>query len=124
MGQLRFVGQLVRVKALHAMSCMRVASVTHLIILQHENAVKDSSAYVRRTAAQVLPSVHKLDTKFKSDLIAMLTTLLADDNVYVLSGSIYAFQMLCPDRFELIHPNFRNTLDLFHLPPCYNGCIL
>ena len=103
---------LVRAKALHAMSCMRVSSVTHLIILQLKNAVKDSSSYVRRTAAQVLPAVNKLDNKFKVDLIAMLTTILADDNVYVLSGGLYAFNVLCPNKFDLIHANYRKICHL------------
>eukprot|EP01083_Nonionella_stella_P182587 657380_1 len=103
---------LVRAKALHAMSCMRVTSVTHLIILQLKNAVKDSSPYVRRTASQVLPSVHNLDGKFKTDLMTMLTTLLADDDVYVLSGALYAFNSLCPNRFDLLHTNYRKICHL------------
>ena len=103
---------LVRAKALHAMSCMRVSSVTHLIILQLKNAVKDSSSYVRRTAAQVLPAVNNLDNKFKVDLIAMLTTLLADDDVYVLSGALYSFNVLCPNKFDLIHINYRKICHL------------
>eukprot|EP00484_Ammonia_sp_Unknown_P027652 CAMPEP_0197037556 /NCGR_PEP_ID=MMETSP1384-20130603/14733_1 /TAXON_ID=29189 /ORGANISM="Ammonia sp." /LENGTH=1385 /DNA_ID=CAMNT_0042467871 /DNA_START=77 /DNA_END=4234 /DNA_ORIENTATION=+ len=103
---------LVRAKALHAMSCMRVSSVAHLIILQLKNAIKDSSPYVRRTAGHVLPSVLLLDAKFKVDLIAMLTTLLADDDVYVLSGALYAFNILCGDKFDLIHPNYRKICHL------------
>lgn len=103
---------LVRAKALQAMSTMRVSSVVHLIIIQLKSAVKDSSAYVRRTAGHVLPIVNKLDTKFRSDLMGMLTILLDDDSVYVLSGALYAFQQICPKNWDLIHPNFRKICHL------------
>ena len=85
---------LVRAKALQAMAMMRVSTVAHLIIIQLKNAIKDSSAYVRRTAAQVIPSVFKLDSKFRSDLIAMVAKLLDDDSVFVLGGALYAFQQV------------------------------
>lgn len=103
---------LVRAKALHAMACMRVASVAHLIIIALKHCVKDSSAYVRRTAAHVLPAVFELDPKFKPDLIAMLTILLKDNNVYVLGGTLYAFNILCPMNFDLIHGSYRKICHL------------
>ncbi|ETO31343.1 hypothetical protein RFI_05778, partial [Reticulomyxa filosa] len=103
---------LVRAKALQAMATMRVGAVAHLIIIHLKNAVKDSSAYVRRTAAQVLPVVLKLDAKFRPDLIFMLTTLLNDESVVVLSGALYSFQQICPSNWDVIHPNFRKICHL------------
>jgi len=114
---------LVRAKALQAMASMHVTTVTHLIIIQLKNAIKDSSAYVRRTACHVLPIVHHLDNKYRSDLIAMLTTLLDDDNVYVLSGALYAFEEICCKNYDLIHPNYRKICHLLADMDEWGQCI-
>ena len=103
---------LVRAKSLQAMSSMNVKSVTHLIIMQLKNAVKDSSEYVRKTCSQILPIVYNIDNKYKNDLISLLATLLNDDNVVVLSGAIYSFNYICPKQFDLIHGNFKKICHL------------
>lgn len=85
---------LVRAKSLQAMSSMNVKSVTHLIIMQLKNAIKDSSQYVRKTCSQILPIVYNIDKKYKNDLISLLSILLNDDSVSVLSGAIYSFNYI------------------------------
>ncbi|CAJ0866593.1 13157_t:CDS:2, partial [Entrophospora sp. SA101] len=40
-------------------------------------------------------------------LVEIITTLLNDNSAFTLGSVIIAFDEVCPDRFDLIHPHFR-----------------
>jgi len=48
-----------------------------------------------------------LDSDLKDQLISMISLLLADRSNLVLGSALTAFNEICPDRFDLLHPHYR-----------------
>jgi AP-3 complex subunit beta len=53
-----------------------------------------------------------LDPEQKNALVEVVEHLLNDSNTMVLGAAVAAFNEVCPDRFDLIHPNFRKLCNL------------
>ncbi|CAJ0637840.1 12038_t:CDS:10 [Entrophospora sp. SA101] len=70
---------LIRAMALRVMSGIRVPVISPIVLL----AIK------------------------KYALVEIITTLLNDNSAFTLGSVIIAFDEVCPDRFDLIHPHFR-----------------
>jgi len=109
---MKSTNQLVRGKALQAMSSLEVPSVIHLTLMEVKTAVKDSSAYVRKIACHCLPRLLRQNADLRGDIEEHLTALLADVEVMVLESVMYAFNQICPERWDLIHPHFRKLCHL------------
>ncbi len=43
----------------------------------------------------------------KEELVTAIQTLLGDRSTLVLGSAMAAFAEVCPDRYDLIHPQFR-----------------
>jgi len=99
--------QLIRAFALRVMSSIRVKIISQLIVLAIDKSCKDSSPYVRKTAAHAIPKVYNLDREQKDQCIKIIQILLTDRTTTVLGSTITAFDEVCPDRFDLIHPHYR-----------------
>lgn len=48
-----------------------------------------------------------LDPSHLTSLLPILETGLADQNPLVTGSSLAAFESICPDRLELLHPHYR-----------------
>jgi len=97
----------IRASALKVMSSIKVKIIVQLIVLAIQKCVKDSSAYVRKAAAHALVKVFNLDSDQKEELVEILKGLLADKSLLVVGSAFFAFNEICPDRFDLIHPHYR-----------------
>ncbi|CAG8433270.1 4151_t:CDS:10 [Diversispora eburnea] len=90
--------QLIRAMALRVMSGIRNHVISPIVLLAIKKCVTDLSAYVRKTAAHAIP---------KYALVDIITTLLNDKSSFTIGSVIMAFNEVCPDRFDLIHPQYR-----------------
>jgi len=103
---------LVRGKALQAMSGLEVPTVLRLTQMAVKDANKDSSAYVRKISCHCLARLLKQDPKSREDVEEMLEVLMGDIEVMVLESVMFAFNQICPDRWDLIHRHFRKLCHL------------
>ncbi|KAK9693865.1 AP-3 complex subunit beta [Basidiobolus ranarum] len=99
--------QVIRAMALRVMSGIRVPVISPIVMLAIKKCVTDLSAYVRKTAAHAIPKCYSLDPSQKENLIEILEVLLKDKSAFTIGSVIMAFNELCPDRFDLIHKNYR-----------------
>jgi len=106
--------QRVRANALKAMSSIRLPVVVPLVVHALNTAIKDTSVYVKRAAASAITKVFALDTKGDQTeiLVGMVVELLSSNDPQILSSAIFAFQQLCPTRYDLLHPHFRKICRL------------
>jgi hypothetical protein len=99
--------QLIRAQALRVLTSIRVKMIAHLQVLAIKNVCKDSSPYVRKAAALAVTKVFSLEPELKDSLLDVVEILLADNNNMVLGSAVAAFNEVCADRIDLLHPHFR-----------------
>jgi hypothetical protein len=99
--------QLIRAQALRVLTSIRVKMIAHLQVLAIKNVCKDSSPYVRKAAALAVTKVFSLEPELKDSLLDIVEILLADNNNMVLGSAVAAFNEVCADRIDLLHPHFR-----------------
>eukprot|EP01027_Heterolobosea_sp_BB2_P001444 GEZU01002190.1.p1 GENE.GEZU01002190.1~~GEZU01002190.1.p1 ORF type:complete len:432 (-),score=117.87 GEZU01002190.1:58-1221(-) len=104
--------QFIRALALRVMSSIRVHLITQILTLAIKKAATDVSPYVRKAAAVAIPKVYALDRDQKEELTQIIAKLLEDHNTLVLGSAIFAFNEICPDNWELIHPHYRKLCRL------------
>ncbi len=99
--------QHIRALSLRVLSSIRVKIILQVVIHAIGKSAKDSSAYVRKAAAYAICKVCSLDSASKEALMDSLTDLISDRSTQVIGSAIVAFEEVCPDSFELIHPHYR-----------------
>eukprot|EP00731_Ephydatia_muelleri_P016791 Em0009g1215a len=91
--------QLIRAGALRVLSSIRVPIIAPIMMLAIKDSVNDLSPYVRKTAAHAIPKLYSLDPEQKEQLL-------------VAGSVVMAFEIVCPDRIDLIHKNYRKLCNL------------
>jgi len=104
--------QLIRALGLRVMSSFRLRVIVQVVVLAVKKGAKDSSPYVRKAAAHAIPKLYSLDEEQLPDLIEILIGLLRDHSTMVLGSALMAFNAICPERYELLHPHFRKLCQL------------
>ncbi|KAI7890136.1 adaptin N terminal region-domain-containing protein [Mucor mucedo] len=104
--------QIIRAMALRVMSGIRVPVISPIVLLGIKKCITDPSPYVRKTAAHAIPKCYSLDSSQKESLVEVIATLLKDRSNIVIGSTIMAFNEVCPNRFDLIHPCFRKLCSL------------
>jgi len=104
--------QLIRAQALRTLSSFRVKMILQVVIASIVGGSKDSSPYVRKVSAHAIGKVYSLDPSQKEVLLECIDKLLKDRSPLVLGSAVAAFEEVCPDRFDLIHANFRKFCDI------------
>jgi AP-3 complex subunit beta len=104
--------QLLRALGLRVMSSIRLRVIVQVVVLAIRKAAKDSSPYVRKAAAHALPKVYSLDEEQLPDLLDILQSLMRDHSPMVLGSAFWAFNEICPERFDMLHPHFRKVCHL------------
>jgi hypothetical protein len=99
--------QLIRAQALRVLTSIRVKMIAHLQVLAIKKVCKDSSPYVRKAAALAVTKVMSLEPELKDSLLDVVEILLADNNNMVIGSAVAAFNEVCVDRIDLLHPHFR-----------------
>eukprot|EP00501_MAST-03F_sp_TOSAG23-6_P002378 GSMAST32.ASY1.ANO1.2484.1 assembled CDS len=110
--ELKHSNQLIRALSLRVLTSIRVREIIQIQLIAVKQCVTDASAYVRKTAAHGVAKLFKLDQSQKDVLIESIKTLLADKEPMVLSSAVAAFVEVCPDRYDLLHQNFRKLCQL------------
>ncbi|KAG0226632.1 AP-3 complex subunit beta-2 [Actinomortierella wolfii] len=98
--------QLIRAMALRVMSGIRVPVISPIVMLGIKKCVTDLSPYVRKIAAHAIPKLYQLDPSQKDALIDVITKLLSDNSTFTIGSVLMAFNEVCPDRYDLIHPHY------------------
>lgn len=96
--------QLIRASALRAMSSIKVLEVIQLVMVAVKTAAHDSSAYVRKTAAQCMTKVYAVDPDQFLELRGLLLKLMNDNEVQVVGSAVMAFRHVC-----VVQPPKANT---------------
>ncbi|KAI9493443.1 adaptin N terminal region-domain-containing protein [Zychaea mexicana] len=104
--------QIIRAMALRVMSGIRVPVISPIVLLGIKKCSTDSSAYVRKAAAHAIPKCYSLDASQKDAIIEIIASLLKDRSTITIGSTIMAFNEVCPNRFDLIHPCFRKLCGL------------
>ena len=99
--------QLIRALALRVMSSIRLPITTQVVMLSVRKCAKDSSAYVRKTAAHAIPKLYSMDTDQEEALTDVIMDLVRDPSILVTGSALHAFQEVCPTRIDLLHGVFR-----------------
>ncbi|KAF8925331.1 AP-3 complex subunit beta-2 [Dissophora ornata] len=99
--------QLIRAMALRVMSGIRVPVISPIVMLGIKKCVTDLSPHVRKIAAHAIPKCYQLDSTQKDALIDIINTMLGDNSTFTIGGVLMAFNQVCPDRLDLIHPQYR-----------------
>ncbi|KAF9126918.1 AP-3 complex subunit beta-2 [Mortierella sp. GBA39] len=99
--------QLIRAMALRVMSGIRVPVISPIVMLGIKKCVTDLSPYVRKIAAHAIPKCYQLDPAQKDALVDIISTMLGDNSTFTIGGVLMAFNQVCPDRLDLIHPQYR-----------------
>ncbi|KAF9908882.1 AP-3 complex subunit beta-2 [Linnemannia zychae] len=99
--------QLIRAMALRVMSGIRVPVISPIVMLGIKKCVTDLSPYVRKIAAHAIPKCYQLDPAQKDALIDIISTMLGDNSTFTIGSVLMAFNQVCPDRLDLIHPQYR-----------------
>jgi AP-3 complex subunit beta len=99
--------QFIRALALRVMSSIRVNLITQIIVMAIKKCAGDVSPYVRKAACLAIPKAYALDNELRDELQEIIEKLLGDNNTMVLGSAVFAFNEVCPNNWELIHPHYR-----------------
>ncbi|TPP52419.1 AP-3 complex subunit beta [Fasciola gigantica] len=104
--------QLIRASALRVLCSTRIPMLVPIMMLAINDASKDLSPYVRKTAAHAILKVYSLEPNEKEQLVEIIDRLLADKTTLVIGSTVRAFEEVCPERLDLIHRNYRKLCSL------------
>ena len=103
---------LIRASALRVLSSIRVDMIAPIMLIAIKDCSNDMSPYVRKTAAHAIPKLYSLEPELKDEIIELIERLLNDKTSLVLGSAVAAFEEVCPERFDLIHQNYRKFCSL------------
>ncbi|KTW30851.1 hypothetical protein T552_00562 [Pneumocystis carinii B80] len=106
--------QIFRGTAIRMLSGIRVPSISKIIISEIKRCIMDMSFYVRKAAAISMVKCYRLDPSSLPILIEYLLILLNDQSHIVFGSALFAFQELCPEKLDLIHPYYRKICRDLH----------
>jgi AP-3 complex subunit beta len=104
--------QLIRALALRVLCTIRVREIVQIQLMSVKKCASDNSPYVRKTAAHSVGKIFSIDADAKDELVEVVERLLADKATAVLSSAMAAFNDVCPDRLDLLHPHYRKLCHL------------
>lgn len=100
----------VRAMALKTMSTIRVPVISQIVSLAIKKGIADMSPIVRKAAAFACVKCVRLDPSTLPQVTDYLSTLMGDKQYFVAGAAIAAFNQLCPDRLDLVHPHYRSLV--------------
>lgn len=109
---LRNPNPLVRSSALRVLTSMRLNILSVILVATIKNAVNDLSPYVKKTVAHAIVKIYRLDPNLKDELVEYIQRLLNDKNSMVISSAVVAFEVVCPEKLEMIHKHYRKFCSL------------
>lgn len=104
--------QLIRALALRVLCTIRVREIVQIQLMSVKKCASDNSPYVRKTAAHSVGKIFSIDADAKDELVEVVERLLADKATAVLSSAMAAFNDVCPERLDMLHPHYRKLCHL------------
>lgn len=98
---------LVRSSALKVLTSMRLSILSAILMATLRNSVNDLSPYVRKTLAHSIIKLYRLDPELRGELVEYIERLFNDKNSMVLSSAVASFEIVCPERLDLVHKHYR-----------------
>lgn len=98
---------LIRSSALKVLTSMRLNILSGILMATLRNSVNDLSPYVRKTVAHSIIKIYRLDPSLRGDLIEYIERLFNDKNSMVLSSAVATFEVVCPEKLDLVHKHYR-----------------
>lgn len=98
---------LIRSSALKVLTSMRLNILSAILMATLRNSINDLSPYVRKTVAHSIIKIYRLDPSLKADLVEYIERLFNDKNSMVLSSAIATFEVVCPEKLDLVHKHYR-----------------
>ncbi|GAB7338583.1 hypothetical protein MBLNU457_5323t1 [Dothideomycetes sp. NU457] len=100
----------VRAMALKTMSAIRVPVISQIVSLAIKKGIADMSPVVRKTAAFACVKCVSLDPSTTPQVTDYITQLIGDKQYYVAGAAVAAFLEVCPERLNILHPNYRGLV--------------
>ncbi|KPI84836.1 putative adaptin [Leptomonas seymouri] len=99
----------VRALALRMLAALHIPAIQPVVMVAVRKCAEDFAPVVRKTAALALVQMrsvasHDLD---HDGIHKLLRTLLSDRNPDVVGAAAMAFTVVCPTKWELLHPVYR-----------------
>lgn len=98
---------LIRSSALKVLTSMRLNILSAILMATLRDSVNDLSPYVRKTVAHSIIKIYRLDPELRCDLIEYIERLFNDKNSMVLSSAVATFEVVCPEKLDLVHKHYR-----------------
>ncbi|KAG8808969.1 AP-3 complex subunit beta, partial [Serendipita sp. 401] len=98
--------------ALRVLSGIRVAVIGSIVTLAIKKCSADVSPYVRKTAALAIPKCLSLDDGQRRELMTILVNFLNERSPLTIGTVLVAFNSVCSDRLDLLHPHYRRLCRL------------
>lgn len=106
---------LTRSTAIRVMSSIRVPAINGIVLLAIQQCITDTADRVRQSAALAITKCYSLDPSYKSQLEEHIKTLLSDNSPIVVPAALFAFEVVCPEKLEIIHPYYHRICTIFPL---------
>ncbi|KPA81609.1 putative adaptin [Leptomonas pyrrhocoris] len=99
----------VRALALRMLAALRIPAIQPVVMVAVRKCADDFAPVVRKTAALALVQMHSVARNdLDNDGVQnLLRTLLSDRNPDVVGAASMAFTVVCPTKWELLHPVYR-----------------
>ncbi|KAI5305849.1 hypothetical protein KEM56_003118, partial [Ascosphaera pollenicola] len=101
---------LVRAMALRTMSGIKVPVISQIVSLAIKRGCGDMSPQVRKASALAIPKCYRLDPSTLPIMLEVLSSLLGDNQYYVVGPALQAFLEICPERIDLLHKHYRSIV--------------
>ncbi|GAA5901016.1 hypothetical protein JCM6882_006002 [Rhodosporidiobolus microsporus] len=100
---------LLRAGAIATLSRMNLADIRELVGIAIQKGARDSSWYVRRATADAVRTLFLADSTSdnRAALLPTLTVLLDNASPLTIGAALSAWETVCPQKWELVHPNYR-----------------
>ena len=100
---------LVRAGAIKTLSSMNLPDIRSLVGMAVAKGARDSAWYVRRATADALGALWRADPTAdnRRSLVPVLEVLIAGSSPLTVGACVGAWEGVCPDRWELVHPQWR-----------------
>jgi AP-3 complex subunit beta len=105
---------LLRAGAISTLSQMNLPDIRELVGMAIQKGARDSAWYVRRATADAVRVLYLADptNDNRSSLLPTLVVLLDNASPLTIGAALAAWEALCPQNWELIHPNYRKWCKL------------
>jgi vesicle coat complex subunit len=97
----------VRALAIKVMSSSRIPAIMPILLQGIKQSIRDDSILVRQAAVNSIIKCYQMNPENKPVYVDYIELGLKDSSPYVIGCVVNAFNKICPERLDLIHPHFR-----------------